>query len=75
VRIAPQTVLTPQEESELVRLVRSKTCSVRLAERARIVLLAARGLQDEQIAAEVGVGSDHGRSLAPALHGGGPGRH
>jgi transposase len=49
-------VLSPEEERELVRLVHSKTCSVRLAERARIVLLAAQGLQDVQIAAEVGVG-------------------
>lgn len=55
-RVAPQIVLSPEEERELVRLAHSKTCSVRLAERARIVLLAAQGLQDVQIAAEVGVG-------------------
>lgn len=55
-RVAPPIVLSPEEERTLVRLAHSKTCSVRLAERARIVLLAAQGLQDVQIAAEVGVG-------------------
>jgi transposase len=56
VRVAPKIELSADEEIELVRLAHSKTCSVRLAERARIVLLAAQGLQDKQIALELGVG-------------------
>ncbi|MGH6610849.1 MAG: IS630 family transposase, partial [Burkholderiaceae bacterium] len=38
------------------RLIRSKRTSVRLAQRARIVLLAADGMQNKDIAVRVGVG-------------------
>ena len=55
-RVAPEIVLTDAEHRELVRLVRSKLTSVRLSQRARIVLLAARGLQNKDIAQQVGVG-------------------
>jgi len=55
-RVAPEIVLTDEEQAELTKLVRSKLSSVRLAQRARIVLLAARGLQNTDIAAQVGVG-------------------
>jgi len=41
---------------ELIALTRSKLTSVRLTQRARIVLLAADGLQNKDIAAQVGVG-------------------
>lgn len=43
-RVAPEIVLTDEERDEFKRLVRSKLTSVRLAQRARIVLLAADGL-------------------------------
>jgi transposase len=56
VRVAPVIELSEEEEAELVRLVHSKMSSVRLAERSRIVLLAAQGLQDTQIAQELGIG-------------------
>jgi transposase len=56
VRIAPEMVLSEEERAELTRLVRSKLTSVRLAQRARMVLLAAEGLQNIEIAAQVGVG-------------------
>jgi transposase len=55
-RVAPEIVLTPEEGSELTALVRSKRTSGRLALRARIVLLAAEGLQTKDIAAQGGVG-------------------
>ena len=55
VRVAPAIELKEEDEAELIRLVRSKVSSVRLAERARIVLLAAQGLQNLQIAQELGV--------------------
>ena len=55
-RVAPKIVLTDEERSELKRLVRSKLTSVRLAQRARIVQLAADGLQNKDIAAQLGVG-------------------
>jgi len=56
VRVAPEIVLSDDERSELKRLVRSKLTSVRLALRARIVLLAVDGLRNKDIAAQVGVG-------------------
>ena len=46
VRIAPAIELSQEEEAELIRLAHFKLSSVRLAERARIVLLAAQGLQN-----------------------------
>jgi transposase len=49
-------VLTDEERAELTRLVRSKLTSVRLAQRARIVLLAAEAMQNKDIAEQVGVG-------------------
>jgi transposase len=55
-RIAPEVVLTDEERAELTKLAKSKLTSVRLAQRARIVLLAAQGMQDKQIAAELGIG-------------------
>jgi len=55
-RIAPKIVLTAAEEKALIKLSRSNTTSVRLARRAKIVLLAARGKDNQQIAEELGVG-------------------
>ena len=55
-RTAPEIVLTAAEEKALTKLSRSNTSSVRLARRARIVLLAWHGKDNTQIAAELGVG-------------------
>jgi len=55
-RVAPEVVLSDEELAELNGLVRSKLTSVRLAQRARIVLLAAQGLRNKDIAARLGVG-------------------
>ena len=55
-RVAPETVLTNEEHAELTKLVRSKLSSVRLAQRARIVLLAADGMQNKAISEQLGVG-------------------
>jgi transposase len=55
-RVAPPLVVTDAERAELTRLVRSRRTSVRLALRARIVLLAAAGRQNKDIAAELGIG-------------------
>ncbi|AGW95483.1 endonuclease DDE [Ralstonia pickettii DTP0602] len=56
VRVAPEIMLTDEERTKLTRLVRSKLTSVRLAQRARIVLLAANGMQNKDIAEQLGVG-------------------
>ena len=55
-RVAPTIELTDEQERELSRLARSKRTSVRLAQRARIVLLAAQGLQNKDIAEQLGIG-------------------
>jgi transposase len=55
-RVARAIQLSSVERSELRRLARSATTSVRLARRAKIVLLAADGWENQHIAAEVGVG-------------------
>ena len=47
-RVAPRIELTETERAELTKLVRSKRTSVRLAQRAHIVLLAAQGLQNNK---------------------------
>ena len=56
VRVAPRIVLSAEEEAQLRKLARSKVTSMRLAQRARIVLLAAQGMQNKDIAAQLGVG-------------------
>ena len=55
-RVAPKIELTDEERAALTKLIRSKLTSVRLAQRARIVLLAAQGLQNQEIAAQLDVG-------------------
>ena len=54
-RVAAPVALTAEQRQQLSCVASSKTASVRFALRARMVLLAADGLQDKQIAAEVGV--------------------
>ena len=55
-RVAPEIILTDDERAELVKLERSKVSSVRLAQRMRIVLLAADGMQNKDIAQQLDVG-------------------
>ena len=49
-RVAPKIELNEQEREELLKLAHSKVASVRLVQRARIVLLAGDGLQNKEIA-------------------------
>ena len=55
-RVAPEIILTNEERAELGKLVRSKLTSIRLVQRARIVLLAAKGCLSKDIAEELGIG-------------------
>ena len=55
-RVAPAISLTDEQKRELTQLARSKRTSVRLAQRAQIVLLAAQGLQNKDIAEHLGIG-------------------
>ena len=54
-RVAPAILLSPEMHEQLKRLVNGRTTPVRLVERARVVLLAASGKQNLEIAAELGI--------------------
>ena len=54
-RVAPVVLLSEEQEAELTKLVRSQLTSVRLSQRALIVLLAAQGLQNKDIAEQLAV--------------------
>lgn len=53
-RVAAKIVLESAERQRLERLTRSRSTPVRLAERAKIVLLAAQGYDNGEIAARLG---------------------
>ena len=55
-RVAPSLELSSEEVHQLTRLARSNTASVREARRAQIVLLAARGNDNHEIAEALDVG-------------------
>ena len=55
-RVAPQMVLTLQERFDLMKLVRSRLTSVRLEQRAGIILLAADGYQNKDIGQMLALG-------------------
>lgn len=55
-RVAPPIILSAQEKQKLTRLARSGTTSMRLVRRARVVLLAAQGLDNQSIAAQLNLG-------------------
>jgi len=55
-RVATEIDLTNEERVELMKLVRSRLTSVRLEQRAGIVLLAADGFQNKDIAKMLAVG-------------------
>ena len=54
-RVAPKIVLTEEQREGLARWSRGRRTSVRLAQRARIVLLAAEDYENQEIAADLDV--------------------
>ena len=54
-RVAPKIVLKPAERKLLMRLSGSRSTSVRLAERSKIVLLAAEGKENGEISEILGM--------------------
>jgi transposase len=54
-RVARPIVLNPEQKEALEQCARARSLSVRLVERARIVLLAAAGMRDKDIAEELGI--------------------
>ena len=55
-RVAAQIVLTDEQRSELSTFARGRSAALRLVERANIILQAATGKQDQEIAAALQVG-------------------
>lgn len=55
-RVAPPVILTDEQKRTLTALASSRTQAVRVVQRARIVLLAGEGRQDQEIASAVGCG-------------------
>ena len=54
-RVAPPIVLTPDQEQVLQQWARGRSLPARQVERARVILLAAAGKQDLEIATEIGI--------------------
>ena len=54
-RIAPPVELSPRQRTELERRARQRSLPARVVERARIVLRAAEGLENQQIAQRMGI--------------------
>jgi transposase len=54
-RVAAPIVLNSEQKHELEQCARARSLSARLVERARIVLLAAAGKQDKEVAEELGI--------------------
>ena len=55
-RVAVDIVLTREEREVLEKLTRSRRTSVRLSQRARMVLLASTGMENHENADDAGVG-------------------
>jgi transposase len=54
-RVAVEIALSDEEVAHLSKLSKSRSEPVRLAERSRIVLLAGKGLTNEEIGNELGI--------------------
>lgn len=54
-RTAARVELNPEQRTALERIARQRSLPARLVERARIVLRAAEGLENKQIAAQMGI--------------------
>src|SRR5436305_14786799 len=54
-KVAVQVVVSPEQREVLEKLARGRKASARVVERARIVLLAAEGKQNQEIAKICGV--------------------
>jgi len=54
-RVAPAVVLTEDQKQTLQQWARARSLPARQVERARVILLAAAGKQDLEIAAEIGI--------------------
>src|SRR5713101_4655939 len=73
-RVAPEVKLSNEQRQELEKLARGRTVTVRSAQRAKMILMAASGLTDSAIGEELGVSRQNvarwrGRFVARGLTG------
>ena len=54
-RVAPKVVLSSEDEEPLRKFARGRSTPVRLAQRSKIVLLAAKGLENREIATQLNI--------------------
>ena len=54
-RVAPEVKLSDEQRQELEKLARGRTVTVRAAQRAKMILMAASGLTDSAIGEALGV--------------------
>jgi len=54
-RVAPTIILAPEEREALNKIVRTHRSEQRMAQRARIILMASEGLQNQRIAEQLSV--------------------
>ena len=73
-RVAVTISLSDDERAELEALSRRRKTSQGLARRARIVLAAAEGLENKEIAVRLEASAGHRGQVASPLCGGGPRR-
>ena len=66
-RVAPRIVLSKQEQRTLEKWASTRSTSVRMRERARIVLMAAEGITNKAIAAQLGIDTNKVRNLSTTL--------
>jgi len=62
-RVAPAIILSMQERKKLEAMKRGRASSVRAKERSAIILLAADGLQNKEIAESLGRRCHEGRAV------------
>jgi DNA-binding CsgD family transcriptional regulator len=63
-RIAAKVELSEAQRKQLEMWATGRTIPVRLAERAKMILLAAQGKTDKEIGAELAIWRGHGSALA-----------
>ena len=74
-RVAAEIALSKGERRRLETWASTRSTSVRLRERARIVLMAAEGMTNKAIAAEAAGRREQGRALAGSCCEGGNVEH
>ncbi len=74
-RVAAAVKLSDEQRGQLEKQARARSATVRLAQRSKMILMAAAGLPDLKIAAELGVMRQDRGPLAWSLSAAGVGGH